>query len=180
MDEVELKFRLVGAEEHDRLREALPPLGAVRRPVEYEENRLYDDAGGRLDEEGAVLRLRVVDGGPRAKLTYKRPARYDGALKARREIEVAVANAERMHALLEALGYQVTRTYHKEREPWRLGDVEVALDTLAFGHFCEIEGPAEAITSLANTLGLDESQAERRGYPALAAEYERESGAGGL
>ena len=183
MDEVELKFRLTGAEAHDRLRETLLPLGAERRPVEHEENRLYDGASGPLDEAGAVLRLRVVDGGPRAKLTYKGPARYDGAVKARREIEVGVADAEGMHALLEALGYRVTRIYHKERELWRLGDAEVALDTLVFGHFCEIEGPVEAITSLARTLGLDAGQAERRGYPALAAEHEeheRETGAGGL
>ena len=180
MDEVELKFRLDGPAEQERLRAALIPLGAHRDRREHEENRLYDDADERLDEAGAVLRLRIIDGGPRAKLTFKGPARYQGSVKSRREIEVEVADAETTHALLEALGYRIDLTYHKDREAWRLGDVEVALDTLVFGHFCEIEGPASAISALAASLGLEEGRAERSGYPALMAEYEKKAGAGGL
>jgi predicted adenylyl cyclase CyaB len=165
MEEVELKFRLSGAEDHERLRGALAGLGAQRMGAEHEENRMYDD--GRLAGRGAVLRLRVVDSGRRSILTYKGPAAYAGAVKSRTEIEVDVAEAERMDALLRALGYRVGLTYEKERETWRLERAEVALDTLAFGHFCEVEGPADVITRLARELGLEEEQAETAGYPTL-------------
>lgn len=177
MDEVELKFRLDGAEEHERLRAALRDRGAVRIGVEHEENLLFDDAAGRFSEGSGVLRLRVLDGGPRAKLTYKGAARYDGAVKSRQEIEVGVTDAAPMRALLEALGYAVTLSYAKERETWRLDDAEVVLDTLVFGHFCEIEGPAMTITRLATELGLDPDRAETAGYAALMEEYaERSAG----
>ena len=178
MDEVELKFRLSGAKAHDRLRELLAGLGATPASRRHEENRLYVDAAGRLATEGKVLRLRVLDGGPEGCLTAKGPARFDGGVKQREEIEVEVADAGAAHALLEALGYHVTLTYEKERKPWRLGEVEVALDTLPFGHFCEIEGPAATITALAERLGLAPQEAERRGYPELQRQFERHNAKG--
>lgn len=178
MDEVELKFRLSGEAEHERLRAALRGLGARDEGQEHEENLLFDDRGGELSDAGSVLRLRVLDGGPRAKLTYKGAARYEGAVKSREEIELSVDDAERMRGLLNALGYEVTLTYAKDRETWRLEDAEVVLDSLVFGHFCEIEGPASTIKRLAEELGLREDQVEMSGYAALMAEYEGEKGAG--
>jgi predicted adenylyl cyclase CyaB len=179
MDEVEIKYRLDGPADHERLRAELRALGARPSPLEHEDNRLFSDAAGTLARAGGVLRLRVLDGGPRATLTYKGPARFAGAVKTRREIEVDVSDGETTQALLEALGYTVTLVYRKEREAWHLDGVEVALDTLAFGHFCEIEGPADAITALAQQLGLRDDQVEPRGYPTLTAEYEmRNTGRG--
>jgi adenylate cyclase, class 2 len=171
MDEVEIKFRLADAADLTRLGDALRALGASRGGAAHEANHLYADAAGQLAAQGAVLRLRVLDGGPAARLTFKGPARYDGAVKSRREIETAVEHADAMHALLEALGYRRSLTYEKERETWHLGKVEVALDELVFGVFCELEGPAEEITALAARLGLEESRAERAGYPSLMAEW---------
>lgn len=177
MDEVEIKFRLDGAADHERLRGELAALGAQRMPVQHEDNWLFDTDGHDVARAGGVLRLRVLDGGPRATLTYKGPARFAGVVKSRREIEVEVDDAAPMQALLEALGYRVMLVYRKEREPWRLGDVEVALDTLDFGHFCEIEGPAEAITALARRLGLSDDRVEPRGYPALTGDHRYPGGA---
>lgn len=171
MDEVELKFRLTGIEEHVRLRAALRDRGAERVGAEHEENLMFDDDTRRLAAMGTVLRLRVLDGGPRAKLTYKGEARYDGAVKSRREVEVEVTDAETMRHLLESLGYAVSLTYAKERETWRLEATEVVLDTLVFGHFCEIEGPAATITRLAADLGLGDDQVEIAGYASLMARY---------
>ena len=177
-DETELKFRLSGAEAHAHLRDLLTNLGATPSPPQHEENRLYADAAGRLAAEDRVLRLRILDGGPSGRLTVKGPARFAGAVKQREEIEVEVADTEDAHALLEALGYRVSMTYEKEREPWQLGDVEIALDMLLFGHFCEIEGPAPAITTLAEQLGLDPHDAERRSYPELQRQFERQKAKG--
>jgi predicted adenylyl cyclase CyaB len=170
LDEVEIKYRLDGPADHERLRGELAALGATSSPVEHEDNRLFNDPTGTLLSTGGVLRLRVLDGGPRAKLTYKGPARFAGVVKSRQEIELAIDDGPTMQALLEALGYTVTLVYPKEREAWHLGAVEVALDTLAFGHFCEVEGPADAITALAHRLGLRDDQVEPRGYPTLTLE----------
>ena len=179
MDEVELKFRLAGDAEHQRLRDTLQARGARRIGAEQEENLLFDDRAGQLSAAGTVLRIRLLDGGPKAKLTYKGAARFDAGVKRRQEIEVAVADGREMQALLEALGYAVGLTYAKQRETWRIGGVEVALDTLIFGHFCEIEGPEAEIRDLARALGLDEAKAEAEGYPSLMARYSAESDGSG-
>lgn len=182
VDEVEVKYRLTGAAEHDRLRAALSAAGARHTGRVREQNRLYRDAAGALVQAGAVLRVRILDGGPAGTVTFKGRARYDGAVKTRAEIETGVTDAARMHALLEALGFAHSHGYDKERETWETDGVEVALDTLAFGHFCEIEGPADAIRRVAARLGLDDTQAEPRGYPSLAAAAmgNRQSGARGM
>ena len=75
-------------------------------------------------------------------------------------------------AILEALGYQPTVRYLKQRETWHLQGAEVALDTLEFGWFCEIEGPAEVIPGIAAALGLSPGTAEPMGYPGLMARYQ--------
>jgi adenylate cyclase class IV len=94
-----------------------------------------------------------------------------GAIKRRVELETAVENVALMRAVLEALGYAPTIHYAKQRETWHLDGLEVALDELDFGHFCEIEGTPEAIARVAAALGLPPEAAEPAGYPALMARY---------
>jgi adenylate cyclase, class 2 len=174
MHEVEVKYRLTGSDEHERLRRRLTELGAVAAGSGDEQNQLYDRPDRSLGAHGQVLRLRVVDGGPGAKMTFKGPASFDGMVKSRREIEFSVSDAAGAAALLEALGYVPAVRYDKHRETWRLDDVEVTLDTLVIGHFCEVEGPAERITAVAAALGLREDQAESSGYPSLVARWQRD------
>jgi adenylate cyclase, class 2 len=171
MDEVEVKYRLGGAVDHERLRMQLRSLGAAHQKTEHEANVLFDDAIRSLAAEGAVLRVRTLDGGPRARLTFKGPATFDGTVKRREEIETGVDDGATVEALLLALGLQPVVEYEKDRETWQIDGVEVALDTLPFGHFCEIEGDADAIRSVAARLGLDDSRAEPAGYPALAEQF---------
>lgn len=171
MDEVELKFRLADGGEHERLRATLRSLGAQPTGSEQEENLMFDDLDGHLVAAGSILRVRLLNGGPKAKLTYKGAARYNAGVKSRREIETEVADGGKMRALLEALEFQMNLAYTKQRETWQIGEVEVALDTLVFGHYCEIEGPEAEIRDLARALGLDEAQAEAEGYPSLMARY---------
>ena len=101
---------------------------------------LYDSAGGALGQRRAVLRLRSVNGGAGATLTYKGTPTQTNGVKAREEIEVAVTDAAAMQALLAALDYKPTTSYRKRRESWHLDTMEVSLDTLFIGYFCEIEG----------------------------------------
>ncbi len=170
-EETEIKYRLADPADRDRLRARLAALGARPTGTVDEENVLFDRPGGRLAATGRLLRLRVLDGGPGGRLTYKGPATYTGPVKRRVEIETAVADSAALRALLQALGYRPTLTYAKRRETWRLDDAEVALDELAFGHFCEIEGPPAALARVAAALGLPPEAAEPATYPALAAQH---------
>jgi adenylate cyclase, class 2 len=170
-EEIEAKYRLTGPEAHARLRDRLAALGARPGGRVTEDNVLYDRPDGALRAQDTILRLRVHDGDPAGQLTYKGPATRDGALKRRVELETAVADAATLRAILAALGYAPTIQYAKQRETWHLDGAEIALDTLEFGHFCEIEGPADAITRLAAALDLPPEAAEPAGYPALMARH---------
>jgi adenylate cyclase, class 2 len=170
-EEIEAKYRLDGPADHARLRARLAALGAQPGGRVAERNLLFDQPDRALQAAGRVLRLRVLDGGPGARLTFKGPAAHADGLKRRVELETPVTDAAATRAILEALGYQPTLEYAKERETWRLDGTEVALDTLDFGCYCEIEGAPEAIARVASALALPSSAVEPAGYPALQARH---------
>jgi adenylate cyclase class 2 len=170
-EEVEAKYRLAGPAELARLRARLAALGARPDGRVAEDNVLFDRPDRALGKGRQVLRLRTLDGGPGGRLTYKGPAAYYGAIKRRAELETAVADVGEARAILEALGYLPTIQYAKQRETWHLEGAEVALDELAFGHYCEIEASPEAIARVAAALGLAPEAAEPAGYPALMARH---------
>ncbi len=177
MEEVEAKYRLDDAGAQERLRARLAAAGARQGGIEQERNVLFDYPDERLRHGDQVLRLRILDGGPVGRLTYKGPAAYEGAVKRRTELEVAVDDCEVMQALLLALGYAPRIEYPKQRETWYLDGAEVAIDTLPFGTYCEIEGPATVVPRLAAALALAPEAAERTGYPGLMARYLQRGGA---
>lgn len=165
--ERELKFAAV---EHDRLRDRLIEMEAERMwSSALEENWLFDQ-GGKLEKAHRVLRLRRDSRG--AWLTYKGPATFEGRTKVRPEHETEVGDADETRALLESLGYEVTRRYEKKRELWRVGGVIVALDRTPIGDFAELEG--EAAEALSRRLGLDPDKAERRNYLRLYQDYRKD------
>jgi adenylate cyclase class IV len=94
-----------------------------------------------------------------------------GGLKRRTEIEVAVADAAALRRILGELGLRPSLTYAKTRETWRAGRIVVAIDELAFGTYCEIEGPARELRRLARELELDFAACEARSYPTLVREH---------
>ncbi len=171
MEEVEAKYRLDGAAAVERLRARLAAVGARRGRVEQERNLLFDRPDGALRQANQVLRLRILNGGPAGRLTYKGAAAYTGVVKQRTELEVAVDDCQVAQALLEALGYRPGLEYPKERETWYLDGAEVALDTLPFGTYCEIEGPPQVVPRLAERLDLPSEAAEPAGYPTLMARH---------
>jgi adenylate cyclase class 2 len=165
MTETEVKYRLEGPQEHDRLRSKLEELGARGEPMRRETNLRFDTRKGKLKRRGRAVRLRAVDHALEGRLTLKgRAARSEG-LKSRHEIEVDVSDIRQMLALLGGLGYQVVATYTKLREPWDLDGVEITLDV---GWFCELEGSTAAIGRVAAQLGLADRRPERRSYPELS------------
>jgi len=162
-DEAELKFRTSQAD-HARLRGRLREQGAALVGAYDEENIRFRQVRGQQ----VTLRLRVVDGGPAGILTVKGRVRFNRRVKIREETEVEVANALIARELLELLGHKVAVTYHKHRETWRSGAIDVTLDTLDFGSFCEVEGPEEEIEAFAKRLGLDPKRALKSSYSDLA------------
>lgn len=152
------------------VRKVLQQSGAeVVHPAAREENVLFDTADGRLEASGRVLRLRRY--GDQRLLTLKGPVNYQGGIKMRREDETLVADADRLQAILEDLGFEAVSRYEKDRESWRFGCTAVVLDHTPMGDFVEVEGPPEELGAAALSLGLEPGRAVRGSYPSLWKEY---------
>ena len=58
--------------------------------------------------------------------------------------------------------------YEKYRSAYMLGEVEISLDEMPFGNFCEVEGPdIESIKNTATLLDLDWEKRSTLSYLAL-------------
>jgi adenylate cyclase class 2 len=179
--ESELKFRVKGPEDHRRLRLLLRERGAKIRGHYREENYRFNGPG--KSTRNTTLRLRVINGGPRGVLTAKGPAKFDGGVKSREETEIDVKDVHATLDMLEQLGFRVGWTYPKRRSMWMLDGVAVTLDTLDFGYFVELEGPASALPEMARSLGLDPGNALRDSYSVMARKHmkdRRGAGASGM
>jgi predicted adenylyl cyclase CyaB len=163
--ETELKIEV---EDHDPVRRRLEASGATFESV-VDEMNVYLDRDGELRSRHESLRLRQDQ---RVRLTWKGPSKADDGVVQRPEIEVEVANLAATADIFQRLGFSVVDRLAKRRETWRLANVEIALDTLAFGRFVEIEGEPGAARSAAAQLGLDASRAITRSYRFLQAERE--------
>ncbi len=179
MEEVEAKYRVAGPEALAALRERLVALGAVYHRTVAELNVLFDTPDGRLRAADSVLRLRWLADAPGAVLTYKGLARWESGLKRREEHSTPVGDGAAMEVILASLGYRPGVRYTKQRETWQYAGAEVALDTLEFGTYCEVEGTAPTIQAIATALGLSPAQLEPRPYPALAEDHARRTASAG-
>ncbi len=154
------------AREHERLRAMLRQAGASHVGTVRESNSLFDTVDEALRSGGQVLRVRGLDDG-RNILTFKGPATYSEGIKTREETELSFTDRDAMIAILNGIGFHVTLEYAKTRESWDCNGALVALDTLEFGRFVEIEGAEDRIRSTADLLALDMAKVERHGYPSM-------------
>lgn len=169
--EHEAKFRLQHCPDMEpRLRSA----GRLRTPWHFESNTVYDRAG-ELAASGRLLRLRRA---ATCTLTFKEPAPEPATpgVKSRLERETRIDDPLVMDAILRGLGYTPRLRYEKFRSVWELPRGLICLDILPFGHFLEIEAPAERIASLALLVGLDPGDALDESYHALHRSWRREHG----
>ncbi len=152
-EEVEVKARA----DPERIRRKLAELGAELVSVEEQEDVYFAHPCKDLFASDEALRLRAVGG--KAELTYKGP-RKPGSAKSRLEVTVLVSDAAAAKALLELLGFKEAVRVRKRRELYKLGDVEVALDTVeGLGAFVELESkgaPEERLAELLKLLGAGE------------------------
>jgi adenylate cyclase class 2 len=145
MIEIEIKARA----DHDALKKRLKQEGAdFERSVEQTD--IYFNAPdrdfGRTDE---ALRLRNEGG--QIFLTYKGP-KLDPLSKTRKEVDVEVADFNKMEELVRCLRYKETLRVRKMREIYHLEGALVCLDKVdGLGEFVELE-----------TLAVDEEAIPQR------------------
>jgi adenylate cyclase class 2 len=149
--ELEIKLYLLDISAFQQRVESLG--GQLIEPRLHEINLRFDTPDEQLTHAYQVLRLRQDTA---ARLTYKGPGETIDGVHARREIEFTVSDYQSAHALLEALGYQVSLMYEKYRTTYDLDGLQVTLDEMPYGNFTEIEGPdAEQIRFVAEKLGVN-------------------------
>lgn len=149
--EIEVKFFLT---DPARLEKRIRAAGGILiQPRVRETNLRFDLPDHSLMMEHRVLRLRQD---VRSVLTYKGPADMGQTVMMRQEIETAVDDFAAARRILEALGFAVVVMYEKWRTTYRLAGVEIVVDELPYGAFCEIEGTdAEVIQATAEQIRLD-------------------------
>jgi adenylate cyclase class 2 len=145
MIEIEIKARA----DLDALRNRLKQEGAaLERTVEQAD--IYYNAPDRdfgLTDEA----LRLRNEGGQVFLTYK-GKKLDAKSKTRKEVEVEVADFNKMEDILLSLGFKITLRVRKVREIYHLDGAVVCLDRVdGLGDFVELE-----------TLAADESEIEKR------------------
>ena len=148
--ELEAKFYLVDLAGLQKTLERLS--AALVQPRTYERNLRFDTPDGFLTQSAQVLRLRKDTAN---RLTYKGPGEVQEGVSMRTEIEFTVGSFENAQKLLEALGYQVSMIYEKNRTVYDLNGVFVTLDEMPFGNFAEIEGvDGASIRAVCEQIGL--------------------------
>jgi len=173
-EEIEAKVRIEAPVEFRRLlEERFGPTGSTVLEV----NRLFDDAAATLRRQGAALRVRAETDAEtglaaRATLTYKGPV-LESEFKRRPEHNVIVDSADRIVAVLEAIGLVEVFRYEKRRTAWHSGDCEVTLDELPhIGWFAEVEGPTEkSVRKVLRDVGLSDLPTIAKSYIGLLAEH---------
>jgi adenylate cyclase class 2 len=164
MTETEIKLRMASPDEG---REAVSRIGAIPKgPRHFEDNLLFEDAGGSLRAAGNVLRLRRREPGA-ALLTFKGARSVIEGVRSREEIESEVADADAAQAILSALGFRPAFRYQKYREAFAWRDAEIVVDETPVGTFLEVEGPLATIHAAAHALGLRPTDYITDSYVAL-------------
>jgi len=151
----------------------LKDAGELQTPWHFETNTVYD-RGDELASSGRLLRLRraLVH-----TLTFKEPAPGGvQGVKSRIERESRVLDPDAMDLILRGLGFRPRLVYEKFRAIWAVDGGKVFLDILPFGHFAEIEAPAETIAGIAVRLGLPPADALAASYHQLNRQWRRASG----
>ncbi len=161
--EQEVKFYL---NDPKAFEERLISSGAhLKQPRILEINLRFDTPDRRLSSSFQTLRLRQDK---LCRLTWKGAGDPTGEVSAREELEVEVSDLDTARAILEGLGFEIMLVYEKYRSAYMLGEVEISLDEMPFGNFCEVEGPdIDSIRGAAELLSLDWEKRSTLSYLAL-------------
>ncbi len=164
--EIEIKFRVADLRALARKLRAAGFRLVTRRT--HEMNTLYDLPGEVLRKRKELLRIRKY--GAEWTLTHKSGTKR-GKHSSRVELETAVADGNKLDAILHALGYAPTFRYEKFRAEWADDKGQVVVDETPIGNFCEIEGSPRWIDATAKILGVNAADYITQNYATLFAEW---------
>ena len=139
----------------------------------------YDTVDRSLTAVDQVLRVRVFasDAGESAHLDWKGATQVDSGLKTRDELTTGVSDFAGLTAILEALGYIVTREIEREVRMYRIGEAVVRFERYPrMDDLVEVEGPAAAIERAIIVLGMDRAVFTAERLPDFARRFEERTG----
>ena len=135
-------------------RKTLKAVGATLLvPERLMSRRVFDYPDHRLEKIGGWVRVR--DEGDKVTLSYKQL--NDRTLHGTKEVTVIVDVFNAACNFLESIGLAGNSFQETKRESWKLGDVEVEIDTWPWiPSFVELEAQSEEeLKNAAKILGLD-------------------------
>ena len=159
--------------------------------------RAVEAAGARLVFEGAltdvrwdapartlilrdhVLRLRTYRSATdtHAALDWKGPTRYEGGFKVRDELTTTVGSPEALSAMLERLGYVVTREIERTIAQYDVAGASVRFESYPrMDPLVEVEGTPHAIEAAIVVLGMPRSAFTTERLPDFVARFEARTG----
>jgi adenylate cyclase class IV len=149
------------------LKSVVPDADAARRAMEraggrleFEgrlEDRRYDDASRSLLGRDHVLRVRVYRdaSGAHASLDWKGPTGMERGYKVREELSTSADDGDALVAIVERLGYVVTREIDRDIAQYALLGATVRFERYPrMDVLVEVEGAEDAIERAIAALGL--------------------------
>lgn len=115
----------------------------------------FDTKTKDLEKQGKFLRTRT---GFKSTITLKKKIGLDKKVKLRKEIELEISDIKAMNKILKELGFNCLRVMEKYRAKWKYKGLEITLDELPFGIFCEIEGPEKMINRFLKKIHKDKAK----------------------
>ena len=128
MIEVEVKAKI---DDFEKMDEKLKELGAVKTRKEYQEDIYFNSPIVDFKKSDEALRIRTTesDGETNIFITYK-GAKIDSKSKTRKEIEIAVEDAEKCSEIFENIGFEKQRSVCKTRRYYSYENFEISLDDI--------------------------------------------------
>lgn len=144
-------------------------------------DRRYDTGARDLARRGEVLRLRVYRGAGRfathAELGWKGPTGHETGYKVREEMQTAVGDATIVAALLERLGYVVTRAIDRDIAQYDLRGTTVRFERYPrMDDLVEVEGAPDGIERAIVTLGMDRNAFTSERLPDFVRRWQQRTG----
>jgi predicted adenylyl cyclase CyaB len=150
-----------------RLKEKILKAGGKRNGISEEKNFILDHPGGTLKKKGDLLRVRIFRNG-KGLVTFKKTIKggRKSRFKAKKEKEVEVGDGEGVLRTFESMGLVKKWRYDKRRESFRLGKINIEIDTLpVLGTFVEVEARSEKeLEKALKELGLDKEEISKETY----------------
>lgn len=175
---LELEVKAVVHDLHPR-RARILAAGAEETFVGRMRDLRYDTPGNALAEKDHVLRVRVYQSGgdETAQLDWKGVTRIESGLKARDELTTGVDDPAGLIAILEALGYAVTREIEREVFVYRVGGATVRFERYPrMDDLVEVEGTPPAIERAIAMLEMEREAFTAERLPDFARRFESRTG----